>query len=659
LFGIELSYYSLSARYAIQLNDERILKKILIGLISLLVLIAAAVFAYFSATKSPQIFEPSVAMVSTQTIPELDPSSVRHIQTGKVQGFSDSYNTQAWLGIPYAAAPTGELRWRSPQAAPEWTGVRNALQYGAACTQFWGILAAEDGVDGDLVGSEDCLTLNIWSPSLEPAELRNKKIPVMFWIHGGGNDSGTANLYQAHHLAGSKNVIVVLVNYRVGLMGWFSHDAIRANADNLEDASGNFGTLDLIAALRWVNRNVSAFGGDPNNVTIFGESAGGRNVFSLLASPLAKGLFHRAISQSGSADTTLLTLAEDFADDRSSKAVFGLENSSNSLIYMVLSSLYPQEGKAEIRARIKQTPPSELLEIMRSQSARKLMQLASDNLGQPGYTKIARVVRDGHVISNKSTLSLLEDSKSYNDVPIMLGSNRDENKVFMLRDPEHVKWHFGMLPRVIDPPRYERISQYVSENWKAGAVDEPAKRILRSGDNQVFAYRFDWDDEPVNWLADLKQLLGATHGFEISHVFGDFEGGVPIEIIGSKQNAPGRKALALSMMDYWAAFAHNGDPARGLSGKQTLWTPWRANGANIMLLDSPSGGGTRMSEVRTNVRDIKAKISQDEVIKTQKDRCHLFAALFLHGYQASDFWDENQYQSLGCEAFPAGEFRQG
>ena len=247
-------------------------------------------------------------MAGSQTA---DPTSLRDTQAGQVLGFADTYNTQAWLDIPYAAAPVGELRWRAPQAAEAWTGVRNALQYGATCTQFSGILSGQEGDDGDLVGNEDCLSLNVWSPRLAPNELANKKLPVMFWIHGGGNDSGTANIYQAHHLAGSKDVIVVLINYRLGLMGWFSHDAIRANANNFEDASGNFGTLDIIAALGWVKNNISAFGGDPDNVTIFGESAGGRNVFSLLASPLAKGLFHRAISQSGTADTTLLTLAEN------------------------------------------------------------------------------------------------------------------------------------------------------------------------------------------------------------------------------------------------------------------------------------------------------------------------------------------------------------
>lgn len=598
-------------------------------------------------------------MSGSQTTPKADPMSVRDTQAGQLIGFADTYNTQAWLGIPYAAAPIGELRWRAPQAAKAWAGVRKAVNYGASCTQFWGVLAGQEGDDGELVGDEDCLFLNIWSPSMVENELADKKLPVMFWIHGGGNDSGTANIFQAHHLAGTKDVIVVLINYRVGLMGWFSHDAIRDTANNLEDASGNFGTLDIIAALRWVKNNISGFGGDPNNVTIFGESAGGRNVFSLLASPLAKGLFHRAISQSGSADTTLLSLAEDFPDDRSSKAVFGLENSSNSMIYMVLSELYPQEDQAQIRIRIKQTPADELLKLMRSQSARKLMQLASDNIGQPGYTKIARIVRDGHVISKQSTLSLLEDKNSFNDVPIMLGSNRDENKVFMLRDPEYVNWLFGVLPRVIDPPRYERVSQYVADNWKAGAVDEPAKRIVNSGAHPVFAYRFDWDDEPVNWLADLKQLLGATHGFEISYVFGDFEGGVPIDSIENKQNASGRKSLSLSMMDYWAAFAHHGNPARGLSTKQASWSPWQAQGNNIMLLDSLSDGGNRMAEVRTNVQDIKARIPKDEVMNTQEDRCRVFAALFLHGYQASDFWSEDEYQALGCAAFPAGEFREG
>ena len=635
------------------------LKRVFLSLLATILLIALAGFAYWQFNKSPQVFEPSLAGLYN-TEPRLaHQDSIRQTTQGRVIGFADSYNTFAWLGIPYAAAPLGDLRWRAPQAGPVWQGLRETIDYGSLCVQFWGLLTGRDGERDDLLGEEDCLSLNIWSPrdAQRKTNSNAKKLPVMFWIHGGGNDSGTSEIYQGHNLAGNKEVVVVTLNYRVGFLGWFSHEAIRDTAANPADASGNFGTLDIIQALKWVQNNISQFGGDPNNVTIFGESAGGRNVYSLIASPLAKGLFHKAISQSGTVDTTLLTLAEDFDDNKLKSEVSGLKNSSNGLISLVLKDLYPDETKAQIRQRIKTYSSSELLKILRKFDAKRLMKLASDASNAPGYIRVARILRDGHVIPKESLLYLFQDPNKYNSVPMMVGTNRDEQKAFMVRNPDYVDNLFGILPRIKDHALYNRVNDYVSINWKAGAVDEPAKIISQTDAAAFYGYRFDWDESPSNWLADLPELVGAAHGFEVGFVFGDFTGGIPLDFMYDKNNAQGRKELALTMMDYWAAFAHTGNPGKGLSGQQNLWRPWKTEGENLMILDTLADGGSRMAEIRNNVADIKARLSSDDVITDQRKRCEAFATLFLHGYQTSDFWNAQEYAALGCEAYPVGEFR--
>ena len=633
------------------------IKKILLSSLALVVVSVLLIISYLYFNKSPQLFSASVAVVSSSETLEADQTSLRNTVNGAVVGFADAYNTQAWLGIPYAQAPLGDLRWRAPQPASNWQGVRDATKYGEPCVQYWGGLAAQEGESGGLLGSEDCLSLNIWAPRLTTDLIESTKLPVMVWIHGGGNDSGTAKLYQAHHLAGSQKVIVVLINYRVGLLGWFSHQSIRDTASNLEDASGNFGTLDIIHSLKWVRDNIGSFGGDSGNVTIFGESAGGRNVYSMLASPLAKGLFHRAISQSGTVDTTLQTLAEDFDDEKNTKVVSGLKNSSNGIISLVLAELYPEQTQAQIRPRIANTPSEQLLSVLRATNPEQLMRLASKNTGSTGYIKIARVIRDGYVIPKQSLMELFKDPSQYNSVPLITGTNRDEQKVFMARDNKYVSQLLGVLPKIKDSVRYNRVSEYISTNWKAGAVDEPAKLISNTQAPPVFAYRFDWDDSPVNFAVDLQNLLGASHGMETNYMFGDFQGGMPFGITHNKNNAPGRADLALSMMDYWAGFAYSGDPGRGRSGSLAPWNAWQARGNNIMLLDSLKDGGSRMAEVRTNVADIKTKLASDEVLTETEDRCEAYAFLFLHGYQTSHFWNSDEYAALGCDAYPVGSFR--
>ena len=625
------------------------IRTILKSFVIVVFLSSAAIFGVYKYYQSPQINQPSFAGLYYNQTVTTHAESLRTISTGQVVGFEDNYDTYAWLGIPYASAPTGALRWRAPQGPTSWKGVRRANRYGNPCMQFWGALAGVEGKPGEIIGDEDCLSLNIWSPKTATSD---KPKPVMVWIHGGGNDSGSANLYQGHHLAGAQGVVVVTINYRLGLLGWLSHPAIRSTSGNLADASGNFGTLDIIQALSWVRDNIKQFGGDPSNVTIFGESAGGRNVYSLMASPFAKGLFHKAIVQSGTVDTTLRVLAEEPYQDPSLDPIFGLKNSSSSLFSAWIEKLDTQELTTN-------SSDQKLMDYFRSVDAKKLLEIADANSGKKGdgYTRVARVIRDGYVIPNESLMDLFTDPARFNAVPVITGTTRDEQKVFMARNPKYVDFKFGALPVVKDEAYYQSVSDYVSKNWKANAVDEPAK--LLSQHVPVFTYRFDWDQTLKLSIIDLPLVLGAAHGMELNYVFGDFIGNLPFHITYSRENSEGRRYLSQAMMSYWAQFAYSGSPAKGRNGSLPEWSSWSDSGVNVMLLDEPNDGGARMSEVRNNVVDLKMSLLSDPVINTPKAVCEAYAGLFLHGYQTSYFWNAEEYQALGCDAFPAGSFRQG
>jgi len=220
----------------------------------------------------------------------------------------------------------------------------------------------------------------------------------MFWIHGGGNSIGTANTYSGHSLAGGENVVLVTINYHLGLLGWMSHPALRGEGRSASDASGNYGNLDMIAALEWVQKNIASFGGDPDNVTIFGESAGGRNVYSLMASLPAKGLFHKAIAQSGSTGTTPLWRAENFADDK----LPGESLSSREWLSLQLQ----QAGKAEDSeaAKVAQLLLSdeEILTFMYSRSPKQMLKGIS---GGAGMYRAPQSLRDGMVLPKESLLT--------------------------------------------------------------------------------------------------------------------------------------------------------------------------------------------------------------------------------------------------------------
>jgi len=221
---------------------------------------------------------------------------------GSIEGVTVK-GVEEFLGVPYAAPPVGELRWRPPVAAPAWAGVRQATRFGPACAQVTtlGVFA------GPATANEDCLTLNVFAPEgLAGERASPAKAPVIVWIHGGGNVDGASSDYDASRLASLGKAVVVTINYRLGLFGWLAHPALDAEGHPF----GNYGLLDQQLALRWVRDNISAFGGDPSNVTLGGQSAGSVDAEAQVASPLATGLFQRAIFQSIVADGQPLASAE-------------------------------------------------------------------------------------------------------------------------------------------------------------------------------------------------------------------------------------------------------------------------------------------------------------------------------------------------------------
>ncbi|MAZ89810.1 MAG: carboxylesterase [Cellvibrionaceae bacterium] len=580
------------------------------------------------------------ACSSNQEPPRIaDQSSVRQTQQGAVIGFSDDHNTHAWLSLPFAKAPIDELRWQAPRPPHAWTETREAIQLGQPCTQFWGIMAGVDGKDGDIVGSEDCLTLNIWAPKAIEA---SKPLPVMLWIHGGGNTAGTANTYRGSHLASDQNVVYVGINYRLGLFGTFAHQSLRNTSNSAADASGNFAVLDMIAALEWVQTNIAAFGGDPENVTIFGESAGGHNVYSLLTSPLAKDLFHKAIIQSGSTQTSHMEEAEALVSDGAGFA----GTSSNEVLAQLLLDDHKIYSKEQLSSFAEKQDDKSLSRYLRSKSPQQLM--AHIDSVTAGMFNAPESLADGYVLPKAPLMSLLEDSTQLNSVPTLIGSNRDEMKVFMSQDKNWVENAWGFLPRMKDPEKYQRYASYFSQQWKILAVDEPAERLSQHNPEQVFAYRFDWDNSPSNWLADLPGLLGAGHAVEISFVFGDFEKGLVIPYINTEDNREERMQLSQAMMNYWGHFAHHGYPGTGSAGNQIEWKPWSDKQENLMLLDG-GDNGIAMTKLKLSAGVLKQRFLDDPEISSQKERCRLYAQSFLVSFQSRDFWNNDEYLSFGSE----------
>ena len=482
-------------------------------------------------------------------------------------------NVISWEDIPYAIPPEGDLRWKAPRplVAPN---LVIQPQDGNGCLQEASIYA---GIQGKgIVGQEDCLYLDIKAP----VNNLNRRLPVMFWIHGGANTSGIKDYYDFSELIRRHQVLVVTINYRLGPLGWFTHPAIQGLQNGL-DKTSNFGTLDIIEALKWVQKNIQNFGGDPDNITIFGESAGGHNVFSLLASPLAEGLFHKAISQSGY--ITSFSIEEAYGTDQKTTP-------SNKLASDKVLSAYDLSGYDSIKNLFlsnRQRYGEDFQRYLRSIDGKALLETYKQ-ISKDTYDRLPILTRDGIVVHIDGVSAGLAAAKNKNNIPVIAGSNQDELSLWLASNRYFVNASYPFTKLVPLPKiKFKREDLYKlwvkirSQGWKLRGVDEPLIELEKSGNNSLYAYRFDWDDQLKSYFADFPSLIGSAHGIEISFVTGDFKFGPIGRFVYPKGEL--RNQMQDTMMNAWATFAKTGIPK---TGKGVEWEKFDSENRKFLKLDS-------------------------------------------------------------------------
>ena len=492
--------------------------------------------------------------------------------SGISQGFLKN-GVANWDDIPYAQPPVGDLRWKAPVEIFKNNNLIKS-KVNNFCIQKPSGMGGSD-FDGDefFSGSEDCLYLDIKAPKTKFNDL----LPVMFWIHGGGNTSGLKDIYDFSSMVRKHNVIVVTINYRLGPFGWFTHPSIQALQYG-DDKSSNFGTLDIIAALEWVKSNISLFGGNPDNVTIFGESAGGHNVLSLLASKKAKGLFHKAISQSGY--TTSISQEMAYMQSKASPTS---EHTSHKIVKKVLDKAGIQNQNVLSSIEIRKT--------LKELDARDFFVNYSD---RPSYQEIPLLTADGIAIPMIGLKEALSSKDNVNIVPTIAGSNKDEVKLWLASAEYFVGLEYSFFGSILGVPRvklkdeaaFELFNSYRSRAWKIRGVDNPLRSLASAGNNDLYAYRFDWDDHRKWPIANFKRLIGAAHATEIPLLTGNNK------LVGDYgfliyPKGPSKSFLSKNMMNFWANFAKNGNP--GSSSNKQKWIKYDGLNkivSNFMVLDN-------------------------------------------------------------------------
>tara|TARA_Y100001935_G_scaffold253174_1_gene258686 strand:+ start:843 stop:2627 length:1785 start_codon:yes stop_codon:yes gene_type:complete len=463
--------------------------------------------------------------------------------------------------IPYAEPPVGHLRWKAPRRIKSNTIVIKPKKDNN-CVQRPSNLGGIEG-EGDFVGTEDCLYLDIQKPKKHEG-----KLPVMFWIHGGGNTSGYKDIYDFSKMVKKHNVILVRINYRLGPFGWFYHPSIQGLQNGI-DKTSNFGTLDIISALEWVNQNIELFGGDSKNITIFGESAGGHNVLSLIISEKSNGLFHKAIAMSGY--TTTINQEKSYKqEEHSSTSEFSSWNVVNNILEDINQSK-TQESYSEI----------ELRDILLNLSTEDFFEHYSER--EP-YQELPLLQSDGIVVPKEGLRNALSNPKYVKDIPIIAGSTRDEVKLWLASASYFVDLDYSILgtvlriPKVIlkDEDAFNAFNYYRSSAWKIRGVDYPLQSMATTGNNNLYAYRYDWDDHRRFIIADFKKLIGAAHATEISLLAGDYKlvGGYPLSDLIYPPSVS-KRFTSKNLMKFWTNFAKYGVP--GESTNSIKWEPYDIN----------------------------------------------------------------------------------
>lgn len=462
-------------------------------------------------------------------------------KNGLLRGKSNA-EVASFKGIPYAAPPVGQFRWRPPQPVKPWEGIRDASKYGANCAQSgWG---AAPGTIADN-SSEDCLYLNLWKPANAKPE---EKLPVMVWIHGGGFTGGSGSGPQDFGDQFAKqNVILLTINYRIGRLGFFAFPAL--NQEYPEEPKGNYGFMDQIAALEWVQKNIAAFGGDPNNVTIFGFSAGGVSVHTLLTIPAAKGLFHKAISQSGGGRDGVLTgrpISKENAD----------------VIYAVSAETIGVNFAKKIGI---EGTGIDALAKLRALSVEKIVDGGQQTDGPNGPRTYSGPILDGKLVIETAETAYKAGRQA--KVPLIIGANSAEiggGFVNQSKSKEELFSLFGILKneakKAYDPEGDKNFEEVVTQFNTDWVWAEPARMTAKAfAKNNTAAYYYLFSYVPASMRERMR--FGAGHGSEVAYVFDNFSARR-----GNAEITPEQKNVAKIMNTYWANFAKTGNPnGEGLS----------------------------------------------------------------------------------------------
>lgn len=494
------------------------------------------------------------------------PDVLVEIPCGKLRGGRSARAPRVleFRGIPYAAPPTGVHRWQPPQPLEPWPGVREAVEFGPSCPQppdrpaSWAPEPSEN---------EDCLYLNVWTPGIADGARR----PVMVWLHGGGYaiGSGSWAVYDGAKLADRGDVVVVTVNHRLGVLGYLDLEGV-AGAGGEYASSANSGMLDLVAVLEWVRDNISCFGGDAGNVTIFGESGGGAKVSTLHVMPAARGLFHRAVVQSGPG-LRLLTPEQSHESTEGLLSHLGIEPNN------------------DVMARLLRLSADELVAAQRElwprPAARSGRAAAADGERPLGALGGFAPILDGVTTTAHPGAALGRGTAA--DVPLLIGRNKDEGTLFMAADPvladpdsldeaglsrrlsafgsrssELLEAYRGIYPNAT---RLDLLIALRSDSFMGLGTALLAEQKVRGTSTPTYMYRFEWG----------AGMLRSAHGFEIAFVFDNADEPV-------MRPGPRRAVLAERMSEAWIAFARHGDPNHD---KLSYWPAYESDDKATMIFD--------------------------------------------------------------------------
>jgi len=508
---------------------------------------------------------------------------VVEVRAGRIRGVR-RHDVWSFSGVPYAASTAGGARWRPPSEPVPWAGVRPCDRFAPIAPQSPGLVEMSLGGEPD-EQSEDCLSLNIWTPGIDAG-----RRPVMVWVHGGSfvSGSGAGSLYRGGMLAREGDVVVVTINYRLGMLGFLAHPALEDDGQSwLDDQPwsgvGNWGLADQVAALQWVHDHIGAFGGDPGNVTLFGESAGGMSVSALLAVPAARGLFHRAIVESGPPYTATVDQAATRAE-----------------------ALASHLGVPLTRQALEQVPADALVG-----AAGELTRMSADS---PDAGLLLMPVVDGGLLATAPEVAVATGSAS--DIPLLIGTTRDESAFFTVGNPALAQLDEEGLRRwshrvTSDPGQTDHLIAAVRDARKARGesvtprdlwVALATERIFRlpsvrladahAGVAQpgvgTYCYLFTWESPAFGGY------LGSCHALEIPFVFGTVHNPAVQGFCGGGEDA---FALSALMRRAWTSFARTGTP-----GAPEEWPTWQPDLRPTRVL-GPWPGSAGLDHVVDRPRD--------------------------------------------------------